>query len=120
MKDKKDMQFALEELTALCRNQKEYIKKLEEELKTPNCAEKCDESKPTYDELYRKIESLGKQVSTLEQENRALRYLLTKMYGKLEDSQAMAEIREEEYRKEHSRVKQLDNELNKNNKGESK
>lgn len=107
MKDKKDMQFALEELTALCRNQKEHIKKLEEELKTPNCTEKCDEHKPTYDELFRKIQSLSGKVYELEHENNALRYSLTKMYIKLKDEQAMAEIWEEEYRKEHSRVKQL-------------
>lgn len=79
----------------------------DEQLKAPSCTETCAEHKPTYDELYGKIKSLGKQVSTLEQENNALRYLLTKMYGKLEDSQEMAEIWEEEYRKEHSRVKEL-------------
>lgn len=107
MKEKKDMQFALEELTALCRNQKEYIKKLEEELKAPSCAEKCDEHKPTYDELFRKIQSLGVKVYELEQENNALRYSLTKMHIQLEGSQAREEMWEEEYRKEHSRVKEL-------------
>ena len=92
----------------------------DEQLKTPSGTESCEPAKPTYDELLRKIQSLSGKVYELEQENNALRYSLTKMYVKLEDAGTVAEIWEEEYYREHNRAEHLYDELNKNNKGESK
>ena len=95
----KDEKLTYKELSALCRKQEEYIKELEEKLIKPSDTESCEPAKPTYDELFRKIQSLSGKVYELEQENRALRYSLTKMYIKLEDAQAIAEIWEEECHK---------------------
>lgn len=109
----KDKKLTYKELTALCRKQEEYIKELEEKLIKPSDTESCEPAKPTDNELYRKIQSLSGKVYELEHENNALRYSLTKMYIKLKDEQAIAEIWEEEYHREHSRAEHLYNELNK-------
>ncbi len=54
MKENKDEALTYEELTALCRKQEEYIKELEEKLRTPSDTEKIEVAKPDYNELVRR------------------------------------------------------------------
>lgn len=77
----KDEQFTYEELTALCRKQEEYIKKLEEELKTPNDTEKievCKERQDYDDLLFQHYKAMDK-IRELEEVVRALLYALRKI-----------------------------------------
>ena len=111
----KDEQLTYEELTNLCRKQEEYIKELEEKLKTPSDTEKIECAKPDYDELCRQVQSLGYKLELLKQENNALRYSLTRMHRQLESSQAIEEIWEENYYRELKRAEKLFDEVNKVN-----
>lgn len=113
MKENKDEALTYEELTARCRKQEEYIKELEEKLKTSSETVQCGLDKPTYDELCRQVRSLTGKSIELEQENDALRWSLTKMYIQLEISKVTEEQREEDYYRENSRAAELYDKLNK-------
>ena len=94
----------------------EYIKELEEKLKTSSDTRICTGlAKPTYDELWRQIRILNEKNIKLEQENTALRYSLAGMYIQLENSEGRAEQRKEDYYRENKRAEKLFDELIKRN-----
>lgn len=103
----KDQELTKEELTALCKKQEEYIKELEEKLKTPSDTEKCEVAKPDYDELSRQAQRLDLKIFKLKRENEALRHSLTKMHMELNVSQSREEMWQENYYKESNRTDKL-------------
>lgn len=111
----KDEQPTYEELTALCRKQEEYIKELEEKLKTPSDTEECSEkiAEPGYDELVRERGDLYHQLSVLTNENNALRWSLTMSHQVMNDWKNRSEKWEEDYYEEHQRAEKLYDKLNK-------
>lgn len=107
MKESKDEQLTYEELTALCRKQEEYIKELEEKLKTPSETIKCDVPKPDYDELIRERDNLNHQLNVLINENNALRWSLTMAYKEMTAWENAVDMWKEDYYKEHNRAEKL-------------
>lgn len=107
MKENKDT-LTYEDLTDLCKKQEEYIKELEEELRTPSKIEKCDElAKPDYEELCRQVDYLNHQLNALIDENNALRWSLTTSHKEVNDWKNRSEMWEENYYKEHKRAEKL-------------
>ena len=79
-KEKKQMSDKEKELTALCKKQEEYIKELEEKLKTPSDTKKCVEpAKPTYEEVLIRSERYGEIRGEQEEIIQALLYSLGKL-----------------------------------------
>lgn len=118
MKENKDEALTYEELTALCRKQEEYIKELEEKLKTPSDTEKVQVAEPDYEELVRERGDLYHQLSVLTDENNALRWSLTAAHKEITAWKNRSENWEENYYREHKRAERLYDkleELKKNN-----
>lgn len=105
----KDEQLTYEELTALCRKQEEYIKELEEKLKTPIEKDTGSEAirEPDYDELVRECGDLNHQLSVLINENNALRWSLTMAHQEMTAWINRADMWKEDYYKAHKRAEKL-------------
>lgn len=107
----KGLELTYEELTEKCRKQEEYIKKLEEKLKTSSDTEKLETTKPDYDELVRVNSDLYHQLSVLIDENNSLRWSLTMAYKEMTAWKNRSENWQENYYKEHKRANKLYDEL---------
>lgn len=107
----KDQELTKKELTALCNKQEEYIKELEEKLKTPSDTEKVEEAKPDYDELCRQVQNLHYMLDEERNTNKALRWSLTMAYQEMTDWKNHSDVWEEYYYREHKRAEKLYDEL---------
>jgi transcriptional regulator with XRE-family HTH domain len=108
----KDQELTKKDLIALCRNQEQYIKELEEKLRTLSDTEKIQVAEPDYDELWRMNQVLHNRIFQLEKEIEALRFSLTETHRELKRTQSREEIWEEDYYKEHKRAEKLFEDLN--------
>lgn len=109
----KDAELTKNELVALCKKQEEYIKELEEKLKTPSDTEKVQVAEPDYEELVRECGDLYHQLSVLTDENNALRWSLTAAHKEITAWKNRSENWEENYYKENKRAERLYDELEK-------
>lgn len=106
------MKNKLEQLyEEIIRKQDEYIKELEDKLKTPSDTEKLEAVKPDYEELRREVLSLNDKLSILIDENNALRWSLTAAHEKMNGWKNRSDMWEEDYYEEHRRAEKLYDEL---------